>query len=140
MSFQSNSLNRTALPVALKVYACLKGVESEFQIYEHIRHVRSRSFHLGACSIRGALDMLLLPGDGVHHWCLVQPPLLQNLNELQLGMASGRVDPRLCRYILKQVLSGLDFLHRKCRVIHTGEFACRKKKKERKKNIKIPRS
>ncbi|KAJ5707344.1 hypothetical protein N7488_007145 [Penicillium malachiteum] len=118
-NFQTGITTLTGQPVSLKVYISFSGGDLEFRIYELIRRARSHSWHEGGNHIRNILDLFLIQSTNADYWCLVQRPALQNLNQLQQIFPTGRVPSQLAKSILKQVLLGLDFLHRKCGIVHT---------------------
>lgn len=65
------------------------------------------------------LNAFVYKGPYGHHFCFVFEILGVNLLEIIKRYNYKGVPINLCRKIAKQVLIGLDFLHRICGVIHT---------------------
>ncbi|KAJ5621335.1 protein kinase domain protein [Penicillium herquei] len=112
----------TGKAVSLKVHISGPWADIEFRVHEIIRRARSYSWHEGAEHIQNdALDLFLVRGAHADYWCIVQHPLMQGLTSLQGCFHTGGVPSQQAsvKNALKQVLRGLDFLHRRCRVVHT---------------------
>ena len=83
------------------------------------RHVRTAlgTFALDTppCSIDGCQS-------GGEHQCLVQLPMWDSWGDLLGRNPTGRLTEVLLRYGLRDVLLGLDYLHRECKLVHTGVY------------------
>ncbi|KAJ5958871.1 serine/threonine protein kinase variant, partial [Penicillium vulpinum] len=53
------------------------------------------------------------------HYCLVQKPLWESLYDLHAIMPEGRMDPRLVKSAVRQVLLAPDYLHTERKLVHT---------------------
>ncbi|SJL09233.1 uncharacterized protein ARMOST_12609 [Armillaria ostoyae] len=60
----------------------------------------------------------LISTHGIHS-CLVLEPLGLSIEELTRRTLPNKFPIPMCRQIIKQVLLGLDFLHRQCGIVHT---------------------
>jgi serine/threonine-protein kinase SRPK3 len=65
------------------------------------------------------LNSFIYRGPYGNHFCFVFEILGVNLLEVIKRYSYQGVPMALCRKIAQQVLTGLDFLHRYCSVIHT---------------------
>ncbi len=61
----------------------------------------------------------LISTHGIHS-CLVLEPLGLSIEEPTRRTLPNKFPIPMCRQIIKQVLLGLDFLHRQCGIVHTG--------------------
>jgi serine/threonine-protein kinase SRPK3 len=79
--------------------------------------------HPGHSRIVQLLDHFEHNGPHGTHLCLVMEMLGPNLSDIQsLYLSQQQTVPSIIvRRFLKQVLIGLDYLHRSCGIIHTGE-------------------
>jgi serine/threonine protein kinase len=91
--------------VALKVYINSSKYHRELPIY-----------------VRKMYDSLELQGPHGTHICLVHQPLGISLGELKALTPEGLFSPELIRETLRCILTGLQFLHKEVRVIHTGKL------------------
>lgn len=71
--------------------------------------------------IRTPIYELEVVGPEGTHPCLVYTPMRETLFKLRRRFRRQRLAPPLFKFVMHCVLSGLDYLHSKCRVIHTGQ-------------------
>ncbi|EQL01116.1 protein kinase domain protein [Ophiocordyceps sinensis CO18] len=69
--------------------------------------------------IRTPIYELEVVGPEGTHPCLVYTPMRETLFKLRRRFRRQRLAPPLFKFVMHCVLSGLDYLHSKCRVIHT---------------------
>ncbi|KAG6100487.1 hypothetical protein E4U31_003976 [Claviceps sp. LM219 group G6] len=92
---------------------------SECEILAKIREVSRGSSHEGPKYISPLLDQFSHRGPNGDHVCLVFDVLGFHLG-LQTGFYNNEPLPgKAAKEIIRQILTGLDFLHRECGVIHT---------------------
>ncbi|KAK0430967.1 kinase-like domain-containing protein, partial [Armillaria borealis] len=65
------------------------------------------------------LDRLSLDSSFGTHSCLILEVLGMSLEELTRRTVPNRFPISMCKQIVKEVLLGLDFLHRECGIVHT---------------------
>ncbi|RMZ01909.1 hypothetical protein D0860_07425 [Hortaea werneckii] len=102
---------------ALKIYVNNLQYHRELPIYEEIRDLQST--HEGQKYIRKMYDSFELQGPHGRHICLIHQPLGMSLGELKELTPDGLFSTELIRQTLRCILSGLQFLHKEVRVIHT---------------------
>src|SRR3984885_628218 len=78
--------------------------------------------HAGRSHVISFLDHFRHKGPNGVHICMVFEVLGENLLGLIKRHQTKGVPMHLVRQIAKQVLLGLDYMHRCCGVIHTGSF------------------
>lgn len=105
--------------VALKVYINNSKYHREVPIYEEINKLQTA--HEGRKYIRKMYDSFELQGPHGTHICLVHQPLGISLGELKPLTPDGVFEPDLVRQTMRCILTGLQFLHKEVRVIHTGK-------------------
>ncbi|GAQ47382.1 kinase domain protein [Aspergillus tubingensis] len=95
-----------------------KAAEDELNISQHISRLRSE--HEGRAYVRLVQDSFEVQGILGDHLCLVFEPLREPLWVLgrRLGSTNG-VSAQVLKAFLRVILTGLDFLHSECRIIHT---------------------
>ncbi|OJI91261.1 hypothetical protein ASPTUDRAFT_916069 [Aspergillus tubingensis CBS 134.48] len=95
-----------------------KAAEDDLRISQHISRLRSE--HEGHGYVRLVEDSFEVQGILGDHLCLVFEPLREPLWVLgrRLGSTNG-VPPQVLKAFLRVILTGLDFLHSECHVIHT---------------------
>jgi serine/threonine-protein kinase SRPK3 len=76
--------------------------------------------HCGVNSLRTITDYFVVSGARNSHLCLVYEPMGEAITALQHCLAGDRIPPDILKELLKFMLLGLDYLHTKCGVIHTG--------------------
>lgn len=106
--------------VALKVYINSSKYHRELPIYEEINNLQTT--HEGRKYVRKMYDSFELQGPHGTHICLVHQPLGISLGELKDLTPDGLFSPELIRQTLRCILTGLQFLHKEVRVIHTGKL------------------
>ncbi|KAF2772498.1 kinase-like protein [Teratosphaeria nubilosa] len=103
--------------VALKVYIISSKYQRELPIYEEINELQTT--HEGQNHVRKMYDSFDLQGPHGTHTCLVHQPLGMSLDELKDVTDEGFLSAELTEEIMRYILSGLQFLHKEVRVIHT---------------------
>ncbi|KAG6311571.1 hypothetical protein E4U22_002552, partial [Claviceps purpurea] len=91
----------------------------ECEILAKIREVSQRSSHEGPKYISPLLDQFSHGGPNGDHVCLVFDVLGYHLGLQTAFYNNGLLPGKAVKEIIKQILTGLDFLHRECGVIHT---------------------
>ena len=107
--------------VALKVYINSSKYHRELPIYEEINNLQT--IYEGRKYVRKMYDSFELQGPYGTHICLVHQPLGISLGELKGLTPDGLFSPELIRQTLRCILTGLQFLHKEVRVIHTGKLS-----------------
>ncbi|KAK5729208.1 hypothetical protein LTR15_002350 [Elasticomyces elasticus] len=102
---------------AVKVYVNSLKVHRELPIYKHINSVES--VHGGQVDVRKMFEAFTMSGPYGEHICLIHEPCGISLGELKSRAKGKRLDADLLRQGLRNVLSGLQFLHEEAKVIHT---------------------
>lgn len=92
----------------------------ETEILSKISEVSKKSSHQGRSHVMHLLDRFKHKGPNGEHVCLVFDVLGHNLNFQTCKFEDERLPVKSVKLIAKQLLLGLDFLHRECGVIHTG--------------------
>lgn len=113
--------------VAIKINTCgshedKASAKHELEISKHINNAKSNEW--GCRYIRTVEDSFEISGPNGFHFCLVFEPMREPIWLLRRRLGSDKASqeymPFFKLYIMV-LLNGLDFLHRKCRIIHTGE-------------------
>jgi len=78
--------------------------------------------HAGRSHVISFLDHFRHKGPNGTHVCMVFEVLGENLLGLIKRHQNKGVPMGVCKQIAKQILLGLDYMHRCCGVIHTGRF------------------
>jgi serine/threonine protein kinase len=86
------------------------------------RHIATANPHPGRQYVRTAMESFEVEGHLGTHLCLVFEPMREPIWLLQRRMPGGRFPSDILKHIVEFVLSGLDYLHSECHVIHTGDF------------------
>ncbi|WVQ82070.1 hypothetical protein IAT38_004198 [Cryptococcus sp. DSM 104549] len=89
----------------------------EIQLLERV--VGSSPSHAGRHHVVGLVDNFRHTGPNGSHVCMVFEVLGENLLGLIKRYQHRGVPQHIVKQIAKQVLLGLDYLHRECRIIHT---------------------
>lgn len=79
--------------------------------------------HPGRSHVISFLDHFKHKGPNGTHVCMVFEVLGENLLGLIKRHQNKGVPMHLCKQIAKQILLGLDYMHRCCGVIHTGAIS-----------------
>lgn len=106
--------------IALKIYINNSKYHRELPIYEEINNLQTT--HEGRKHVRKMYSSFELQGPHGTHICLVHQPLGISLGALKDLAPDGLFSPELIRQTLRCILTGLQFLHKQVRVIHTGKF------------------
>jgi serine/threonine-protein kinase SRPK3 len=111
--------------VALKILTSqatakvVAGKSPEYEVYQKIKSTNPDNPGSNHClSVRGCLITKSAAGG---HICFVMDPLSLSLADLRPPGQNKFTVPTVKR-IIKQVLLAIDYLHRECGYIHTGEF------------------
>ncbi|PQK13443.1 hypothetical protein BB8028_0004g03740 [Beauveria bassiana] len=109
--------------VALKLLraACYGGSHDIFEreILSSISEVSQRSSHKGHKNLLHLLEQFNHKGPNGDHVCLVFDVLGHHLDFQTAKYKNGRLPVKAVKEIARQLLMGLDFLHRECGIIHT---------------------
>lgn len=92
----------------------------EREIDEHISSADPS--HRGRSLIRTLLDSFEVKGPEGLHSCLVYPPMREPLSMYQRRFNDGKMPLPLVKTYIRVLLTGLDYLHKECRIVHTGRF------------------
>ncbi|KAJ4129205.1 hypothetical protein NW768_007740 [Fusarium equiseti] len=90
--------------------------KGELDIMQHT--LRANPQHHGWPCVRKLLDSFKLEGRYGTHECLVMEPMLEPLWRWQHHFDGGVIPPNVLKPILQMTLTGLDYLHSECRVVH----------------------
>jgi len=112
--------------VVVKIYA-REDVQTgrEIAVLEHLHSVLTASprvRHIGINNVRTLLDRfeVVHPRTSKNNLCLVFTPLGLSLSDARKLLFGGRLDPGSAKEVLIHILLGLDFLHRKAKLVHAG--------------------
>ncbi|KAI3112896.1 hypothetical protein CBS147333_3404 [Penicillium roqueforti] len=103
--------------VTLQIYTRDEDNQEEFQIYKQLN--QGSSWHPGHAHIRKDLDIFTIPRSGGDHSCLVQKPMWESFRDLLYRNPSHRFTEDLLKAGLMQVFLALDYMHTKCKIVHT---------------------
>ncbi|KAF7186687.1 Serine/threonine-protein kinase SRPK [Pseudocercospora fuligena] len=103
--------------VALKVYINKSKVHRELPIYSHLNALKSK--HPGQQYVRRMLDSFEVEGPHGKHICLVHQPFGMNFDQLKDLCPNELFTPALIRESFRDILDGLEYLHKEAKVIHT---------------------
>ncbi|KAJ5795791.1 protein kinase [Penicillium psychrosexuale] len=110
--------------VALKILRadCYSGSHDIFEreILSRLSNITEKSTHSGRHYVLPLLDQFQHEGPNGQHVCFVFDVLGHHLDFQTAKYEDGRLPVKAVRTIARQLLLGLDFLHRECRIIHTG--------------------
>ena len=98
-----------------------KDANRELNMYQHMAKVTSTSRHPGSTAIRILLDSFKVTGPDGEHQCLVHVPLWESVKTFLARNPIGRLPTPVLAVVLRQLFLALDFMHKECRLIHTGE-------------------
>ncbi|GLB08725.1 hypothetical protein AtubIFM57258_004629 [Aspergillus tubingensis] len=104
--------------VALKIAnnnASFAGHERELE--EHIS--TADLSHRGRSLMRTLLDSFEVKGPEGSHSCLVYPPMRETLSMYQQRFDHRKMPLPLVKTYIRALLTGLDYLHKECRTVHT---------------------
>ncbi|GAN03541.1 conserved hypothetical protein [Mucor ambiguus] len=89
----------------------------EIKLLERVAEADPKS--LGARFVTAVIDHFMVKGPNGAHVCMTFEVLGENLLSLIKRYKSRGIPMNLVKQIAKQMLLGLDYLHRKCGIIHT---------------------
>lgn len=116
-------LPRVNRNVALKILTA-ESYGGEKDIYELsiLRHIKAANTdHPGYKHVICLLDEFRHAGPHGVHVCLVFDVMGENLVALGRRYPDRKLPVHLMKQIIRQLLLGLDYLHRSCKVVHTGQ-------------------
>ncbi|KAL3457560.1 protein kinase [Aspergillus heterothallicus] len=109
--------------VALKIVRadCYGGPNDIFEreVLAKVSEISRQSSHQGARCVSQLLDQFKHTGPNGEHVCLVFDVLGHHLGFQAAKYAGGKIPIKAVKTITRQLLLGLDFLHRECKIIHT---------------------
>lgn len=91
----------------------------EREVEEHIS--TADPSHRGRSLIRTLLDSFEIKGSEGSYSCLVYPSLREPLSMYQRRFGGRKMPLPLVKTYIRALLTGLDYLHKKCRIVHTGK-------------------
>ncbi|KAF2018044.1 kinase-like protein [Aaosphaeria arxii CBS 175.79] len=103
--------------VTLKVFAKDEKDSNEFDIYNALSIGSHR--HPGYPYVRKALETITISRAGRDHQCLVQTPLWDSFGGILNRSPTQKLTEGVLKVGLRDLLSGLDYLHSECKLIHT---------------------
>jgi len=74
----------------------------------------------GVRYLRTVLNSFEVSGPDSTHVALVYGPLRESVARFRRRLANGQIPSYFLKPLIAMVLKGLDYLHTKCRVVHTG--------------------
>ncbi len=77
--------------------------------------------HEGLAFVRTPIDEFQTTRPEGTHFCLVYVPMRETLFQLQHRLRRQRLAPPLFKFFVYCLLEAVDYLHTKCRLIHTGK-------------------
>ena len=93
---------------------------SSREILCKISEVSKKSFHEGRNYVSSLLDHFKHIGPNGDHVCFVFDVLGHHLDFQSAKYEDGKLPVKAVKVITRQLLLGLDLLHRECGIIHTG--------------------
>ncbi|WEW55212.1 hypothetical protein PRK78_000641 [Emydomyces testavorans] len=103
--------------VALKLYVTGAKRDRELNVYMHMQAAAAATNHPGRTYIRKLLYHFQVKGPHGDHLCLVHEPLGLSLSQISDYFPEKKLDLEIIRPSLRQILIGLDFLHRTTNLI-----------------------
>lgn len=92
----------------------------EREVEEHIS--AADPSHRGLSIIRTLLDSFEAKGPEGSYSCLAYPPMREPLSMYQRRFVDRKMPMPLVKTYIRVLLTGLDYLHKECRIVHTGKF------------------
>lgn len=92
----------------------------EREILDKILDVSKKSAHEGRNYVSSLLGHFQHRGPNGKHVCFVFDVLGHHMQFQANNYEGGRIPVKAVKTMTRQILLGLDFLHRECGVIHTG--------------------
>ncbi|KJK74454.1 hypothetical protein H634G_10361 [Metarhizium anisopliae BRIP 53293] len=106
--------------IAVKIAALDIDAAWEAGISELIANAEpSHEAHEGLDFIQTHIDEFQLTGENWTNTCLVYTPMTETLFQLQHRLRGRRLAPPLVKFFMYRLLESVDYLHTKCRLIHT---------------------
>jgi serine/threonine-protein kinase SRPK3 len=118
-AYTDNKYKRQHAYIALKICITSSILNREVEVFKHIAVTQSK--YSGAAFVRTVQDSFEIAGPVGVHQCLVQEPLLASLYDLQFALTPKSLPEGMLKPALQQIFAGLDYLHSKAQVIHTGK-------------------
>jgi len=110
--------------VALKILRsdCYNGNHDiyELEMLQHIQQKSQLSINPGRNHVIQLLNHFRHEEANGNHVCLVFPVLGHHLGLQAAKFEQERIPVAVMKEVARQLLEGLDFLHRECGIIHTG--------------------
>ncbi|KAF7165338.1 hypothetical protein CNMCM5623_009543 [Aspergillus felis] len=92
----------------------------EREVEEHIS--TADPSHRGRSLIRTLLDSFEVKGPESSYSCLVYPPMREPLSMYQRRFDDRKMPLPLIKTYIRALLTGLDYLHKECRIVHTVPY------------------
>lgn len=93
-------------------------LDDELKIYKRIEGAPRK--HPGRKYVRSLLDSFDVCGPEDKHRCLVHPPLWESVLDFLFRNPVQRLPTPILAVTLHRLFLALDYLHTKCKIIHTG--------------------
>jgi serine/threonine-protein kinase SRPK3 len=109
--------------VALKILHadCYGGPHDIFELEIPKKISKPKNQRLqGSAQVTRVLNHFEHSGPNGNHVCLVQNVLGDGLGQEAERYDHSKIPVRVMKEVVRQLLLGLDFLHRQCGIIHTG--------------------
>lgn len=110
--------------MVVKIINCDFGDEDsaglELKISQRIK--QANPSHEGISYVRTIIDSFQVSGPHGTHVCLLYEPMREHLYLFERRCRNGRFPLDLIRAYLRLLLTGLDYLHSECHIIHTGRL------------------
>ncbi|EFR03026.1 CMGC/SRPK protein kinase [Nannizzia gypsea CBS 118893] len=104
--------------IALKINNCnIQQANHERDIEDHIN--KANPSHRGHVIIRACLESFEVTGPEGKHLCLAYEPMREPVWLYQQRFPDRRLPSSLIKAFLTMILTGLDYLHSECKVVHT---------------------
>lgn len=97
----------------------------EQEILSRLSDISGKTTHVGRHYVSPLLNQFKHEGPNGQHICLVFDVLGHHLDFQTARYEDGRLPLKAVKILARQLLLGLDFLHRECGVIHTGMYKLR---------------
>ena len=95
-------------------------VGREREVEEHI--AMADQSHRGRSLMRTSIDYFEIQASEGSFQCLVYPPMREPLSTYLQRFEDRKMPLPLLKTYIRALLTGLDYLHKKCRTVHTGPF------------------
>jgi len=90
----------------------------ELNMLQHIK--AANPSHKGYSFLRTVLDSFTITGPHGNHICLVCEPMRESLLLFRHHFLNKRLPLPLVKAYIRIILTGLDYLHSQCHVVHTS--------------------